>query len=409
VYGYDANRNLTSIAGTNTPWYSRTFEYDELDRLVGAAGRYGVISYAYDDGGNRLSRSRNGVNEGYTYQPGTNSLEAITGGPNPRTFTYDENGNIIGDGTLTFIYDQNNRLTEVKEGESSVAVYTYNGLGQRVKKIVGEVITLYHYDLEGKLIAEGLPDGTITREYLYMGKVRMAMIEAGAEGEALYHYLNDRLGTPEILTDAAGTVVWEAWYEPFGEAHIHPSSKVVNNHRFPGQYYDAETGLHYNYHRYYDPRTGRYITPDPIGQRGGINLHLYASNNPVNSIDQEGLIAIPGPTGAIGGSIVGFLSGTITGAISGAEQGGVVGAIGGAVGGGLAGMFSGAVGGFITGGLGGGITGAVVGSLTGTVIGEMLSPSSLHHEEQREIVRKPVPKLWIIRIPIRIDENNCCE
>jgi len=158
-----------------------------------------------------------------------------------------------------------------------------------VKKAAGGVTTLYHYDLEGKLIAEGLPDGTLTREYLFMGKVRIAMVELGAEGEALYHYLNDRLGTPEILTDAAGTVVWEAWYEPFGKAHIHPGSKGVNNHRFPGQYFDQETGLHYNYHRYYDPRTGRYITPDPIGQRGGINLYPYASNNPVNASDPYGL------------------------------------------------------------------------------------------------------------------------
>jgi RHS repeat-associated protein len=101
--------------------------------------------------------------------------------------------------------------------------------------------------------------------------------------------LNDRLGTPEILTDASGTVAWEAWHEPFGEAHMHPSSSVVNNIRLPGQYYDAETGLHYNYHRYYDPRTGRYITPDPIGLLGGINLFPYAQNNPINTIDPFGL------------------------------------------------------------------------------------------------------------------------
>ena len=160
---------------------------------------------------------------------------------------------------------------------------------QRVKKAAGAETTVYHYDLDGKLIAESLPGGAMTREYLYMGKVRVAMVDV-AGGNTLYHYLNDRLGTPEILTDANGTVVWEAWYEPFGEAHIHPSSSVVNNHRFPGQYYDQETGLHYNYHRYYDPRTGRYITPDPIGQVGGINLYPYAENNPINLIDPLGLI-----------------------------------------------------------------------------------------------------------------------
>jgi RHS repeat-associated protein len=101
--------------------------------------------------------------------------------------------------------------------------------------------------------------------------------------------LNDRLGTPEILTDASGTVAWEAWYEPFGEAHVHPSSSVVNNIRLPGQYYDQESGLHYNYHRYYDARTGSYLTPDPIGQTGGINLYMYVGGNAINTIDPFGL------------------------------------------------------------------------------------------------------------------------
>jgi RHS repeat-associated protein len=176
----------------------------------------------------------------------------------------------------------------VKEGETPKATYAYNGLGQRVKKAAGGVTTIYHYDLDGKLIAESLLSGAMTREYLYMGEVRVAMVDV-AGGNAVYHFLNDRLGTPEILTDASGTVAWEAWYEPFGEAHVHPSSTVVNNHRFPGQYFDQESGLHYNYHRYYDPRTGRYLTPDPIGLRGGINFYCYVSNNPINRIDRLGL------------------------------------------------------------------------------------------------------------------------
>jgi RHS repeat-associated protein len=161
-----------------------------------------------------------------------------------------------------------------------------------VKKVAGGSTTIYHYDLDGKLIAESTSTGTFTKEYLYMGVVRVAMVDV-AGGNTLYHYLNDRLGTPEILTNSSGTVAWEVWYEPFGEAHIHPSSSVVNNIRLPGQYYDAETGLHYNYHRYYDPRTGRYLTPDPIGQAGGINLYPYAKGNPVNSIDPLGLYRSP--------------------------------------------------------------------------------------------------------------------
>jgi RHS repeat-associated protein len=84
-------------------------------------------------------------------------------------------------------------------------------------------------------------------------------------------------------------VVWEADYKPFGEAGVNGKSTVVNNFRFAGQYYDEETGLHYNWHRYYDPKNGRYLTPDPIGLLGGINPYVYTLNNPINAIDPFGL------------------------------------------------------------------------------------------------------------------------
>ena len=84
----------------------------------------------------------------------------------------------------------------------------------------------------------------------------------------IFYYHNDHLGTPLAMTNAGGNVVWKAAYDPFGEAQVDPSSTVTNNFRFPGQYYDEESGLHYNWHRYYDPRTGRYVTTDPIGLKG---------------------------------------------------------------------------------------------------------------------------------------------
>ncbi|MBW1997376.1 MAG: RHS domain-containing protein, partial [Deltaproteobacteria bacterium] len=70
---------------------------------------------------------------------------------------------------------------------------------------------------------------------------------------------------PMAMTDEEGQVVWSATYMPFGEAAVSPGSRLQNNLRLPGQYYDQETGLHYNYHRYYDASTGRYMRPDPIG------------------------------------------------------------------------------------------------------------------------------------------------
>lgn len=112
--------------------------------------------------------------------------------------------------------------------------------------------------------------------------------------ERVYYYHNDHLGTPQAMSDAAGSKVWEAEYEPFGKAAVNEDPdgdgmSVINNLRFPGQYYDAETGLHYNYHRDYQPETGRYLQPDPIGLLGGLNPYRYALNNPINFIDPLGL------------------------------------------------------------------------------------------------------------------------
>ena len=84
-------------------------------------------------------------------------------------------------------------------------------------------------------------------------------------------------------------MVWAAAYLPYGEAQVQPNSTITNNLRFPGQYYDEETDLHYNWNRYYDPVLGRYLSPDPIGLEGGLNLYGYVNGDPVNGVDLEGL------------------------------------------------------------------------------------------------------------------------
>jgi len=95
------------------------------------------------------------------------------------------------------------------------------------------------------------------------------------EGQYVVIYQNDHLGTPQKLTAVNGAVVWAAKYSSFGKASIEVET-VESSLRFPGQYYDQETGLHYNYHRYYDPSIGRFLRADPIGLAGGINLYAYA-------------------------------------------------------------------------------------------------------------------------------------
>ncbi len=98
------------------------------------------------------------------------------------------------------------------------------------------------------------------------------------------------MGTPEVLTDSLAAVVWQADYSVFGEATIRTET-IDNNLRFPGQYFDQETGLHYNGFRYYGAETGRYISSDPIGCEGGWNV--YVGGDPLGYSGLNVAIAIP--------------------------------------------------------------------------------------------------------------------
>jgi RHS repeat-associated protein len=287
-YTYDNNGNLETITSANASWWDRSYSYDALNRLTSATGEiFGTIDYTYDDVGNRLTKTEGGVTDIYSYVTGTNRIDEITG-TGTIAYTYDDNGNIMGIGAGTILnYDQNSRLSSVEIDGTVTGEYTYNGLGQRIIKAANGITTVFHYDFDGNIIGESDDAGNFSKEYLYNGKMRLAMVDV-ATGD-IYNFHNDQLGTPVLLTDDTNTVVWEAEYKPFGEAVVNANSSVVNNFRFPGQYYDQETGLHYNYHRYYDPETGRYLTPDPIGMLGGINLFAYVDENPVNWVDPDGL------------------------------------------------------------------------------------------------------------------------
>jgi len=103
-----------------------------------------------------------------------------------------------------------------------------------------------------------------------------------------YYFHNDHLGTPQVVTDEAQTVVWKGEYDPFGKV-TETVGLIDQNLRFPGQYYDLETGLHYNYFRTYDPGTGRYVESDPIGLEGGLNTFGYVAQNPTKYTDYFGL------------------------------------------------------------------------------------------------------------------------
>ncbi len=104
----------------------------------------------------------------------------------------------------------------------------------------------------------------------------------------MFYLHNDHLGTPRVVTNQLQQVVWKGHLKPFGETQVEIET-ITNHRRFPGQRFDIESRLHYNYFRDYDPRTGRYIQSDPIGLQGGLNTYAYVAGNPVGNIDPAGL------------------------------------------------------------------------------------------------------------------------
>lgn len=137
------------------------------------------------------------------------------------------------------------------------------------------------------------------------------------------YYVHDQLGTPLQAVDKFGNVVWAMHYDAFGNTtDITPRAAdkytIISNLRLPGQYADSETGLYYNWNRYYDPLTGRYITKDPIGLAGGMNTYGYVGGSPLTLTDPQGLYAgIDGAAFIVGGAIIGTGARAITDLITG--------------------------------------------------------------------------------------------
>ncbi len=273
---------------------SLTQTWDNQYRLSSiTAGSVLSLSYGYDASGNVTSITDTiGSAPGqyidsttYAYESGTNRLTTITGTPTA-TLTHDANGNIITEGTRTFTYDLTNRLTAVTDNETEIASYVYDARNLRVKKATPAETRIFHYDVNGHLIAETDTAGNTLVEYVYLSDMPLATVRPT---DTVYYFHTDHINTPRVMTNSAGTVAWQAAYHGFGHAEVDGASTITNNIRFPGQYFDAETNLHYNWNRYYDPRTGRYLTPDPIGLEGGIDPFVYAENSPVNWVDIAGL------------------------------------------------------------------------------------------------------------------------
>ncbi len=260
---------------------SWSFGYDSLNRLTTAALPQGeTLAYAYDGNGNRKQETRAGALTSYGYFAASNRLQALTGAAS-RSFTYDAMGNVTSDGSATFTYDGRGRLTQTSGGYR----YAINGLGQRVSKSGPGGTTYFAYDEQGRLIGEYDGTGAVRQELVYLDDTPVASVRPGLDGgTAVYPIYTDHLNTPRLITNQANQVVWEWKTDTFGAGapNENPGGLGVFsfNLRFPGQYYDAETGLHYNYFRDYDPSVGRYVESDPIGLEGGRNTYAYVGNHP---------------------------------------------------------------------------------------------------------------------------------
>ncbi|MBI9090105.1 MAG: RHS domain-containing protein [Desulfobacterium sp.] len=268
---------------------SYAYTHDELSRLIGINAPPGLDNegYTYDGVGNRITSL---ATAGPWQYKQNNELT----GQDATSYTHDDNGSITyktGSQPLRFQYDETGRLTQILDGSSTtIATYYYDPFGQRLWKEVDGAKTYYLYAEQG-LIAEYDNAGIEIQSYGYLpGTANSVAPLYTKENGQYYWYHNDHIGTPQQLVDDTGTITWEARYTGFGKASL--ETQTITNHlRLPGQYYDAETGLHYNGNRYYDPDTGRYLRTDPLGLGGGLNLYVYALNSPLMFTDPDGLVA----------------------------------------------------------------------------------------------------------------------
>lgn len=305
AYSYDADGNVVAREDSAE---SDRFGYDALNRLTTEERSAGTKTFAdefsYDPDGNRLSATRDGDTQTLLYAPDSNRLVQAGG----TAVTLDVAGDTVADqgGERRFFYGLADHLQRITMDGQTVASYRYNTSGERVEKSTWRGVTSFRYDIFGRLLAETTFGGARPgKDYVWLGGVPVAQINGATrgdrddsadrdEGDAGITYIQaDGSGTPRVATDSAQRVVWRWDGEAFGETQPALSAtsapRVTINLRYPGQYYDQESGLFYNGARYYDPRLGRYIASDPTGVLGGIDDYGYADGNPLAFSNPLGL------------------------------------------------------------------------------------------------------------------------
>jgi RHS repeat-associated protein len=290
-YVVDAAGNRTSKTDRYTGVTS-SYGYDAIYQLLQVQqGGSTTESYTYDAVGNRLSSLGVSV---YQY----NSSNELTSTPNA-LYAYDNNGNTTlkadATGSTTYAWDYENRLKSMTMPAMGGTVsFRYDPLGRRIQQSGANGTTNFVYD-GYNLIQENDNDGNLLAKYTDSDSVDepLAMHRGGTSA----YYQADATGSISTLSDSTGVPTRTYTYDSFGKT-IGSTGTLSNPFQFAGRELDSETRLNYLRARYYDPQTGRFLSEDPIGLVGGINMYSYVRNDPVNQTDPSGKgaeIVLPQP------------------------------------------------------------------------------------------------------------------
>ena len=294
-YTYNSTGNITR---KDTEHGAYVYEYDDLDQLISADNPdFEDENFAYDPGGNRItSRETTGI---WKY----NSNNELTG-YDDKAFIYDENGSMTrkteNNITTSYVYNVQNRISEVKSQDgSTIAMYYYDPFGRRLWKNLGGLKLYFYYSDEGLTGALNQFGNFVQKNGYNPGlnwstdPLFLSTNSIESSNWRRYFFQNDALGTPHMIIDTAGKVLWEAKYNSFGGIILSEKTTLENYLSLPGQYQDKETHLTYNFHRYFDSSKGAYLRMDPIDKRSqNYHAYLYAQNNPIVKTDPMGLYCI---------------------------------------------------------------------------------------------------------------------
>ncbi|MFF9062414.1 putative T7SS-secreted protein [Streptomyces sp. NPDC014882] len=314
AYSYRADGRLTSV--TDGLSGSRTFDLDRVGRVTAVHARGWTERYAYDDAGNQTSASWPSGHPGHE-ATGTRAYTgtALTRAGDVR-FEYDALGRVVlrqktrlsrKPDTWRYTWDTENRLTSVTTPDGTRWRYRYDPLGRRTAKqrlaADGEsVAEEVRFTWDGLTLCEQTshqPDAphTVALTWDHRDVVPLAQTERILTTDTrqeeidrrFFAIATDLVGTPTELVDESGDIAWRTRSTLWGTTAWSRDSSAYTPLRFPGQYYDPETGLHYNCFRHYDPETGRYTSPDPLGLGPAPNPVAYVEN-PLGGCDPLGLM-----------------------------------------------------------------------------------------------------------------------